>query len=110
MGEAFLAESADSWVVVKAIRPAGRDTRELAARMSREVEAMQRVDSPLVAKVLASELDADRPWFALEFIPGLSLAQRVSQYGPLDPEARNSRRSADGMRSVVHAAGVIHRD
>ena len=111
MGEAFLAESADSWVVVKAIRSAGQDTRELAARMGREVEAMQRVDSPLVAKVLASDLDADRPWFALEFIPGLSLAQRVSQFGSLDPLELNSL--AMGLAKcieAVHSAGVIHRD
>lgn len=111
MGEAFLAESPDAWVVVKATRIGGPDTRELAARMAREVEAMQRVDSPLVARVIDAELDAERPWFAVEFIPGLSLAQRMSQFGHLDPRELHS--FALGLArciEAVHAAGVVHRD
>lgn len=111
MGEAYLAEGPNTWLVVKTVRLGAGDTGELAARMRHEVEAMRLVNSPLVAAIIADDLDAERPWFALEFVPGLSLAQRVTQFGPVPP----AELPALGLGlarciEAVHAADVVHRD
>lgn len=111
MGDAFLAQADDGWVVVKAVREVADGAGELAARLSHEVEALRRIDSPHVARLIAADLDAQRPWFAMEFIPGLTLGQHVARYGPIPPAQLPALglAVAEGIRAV-HAAGIKHRD
>jgi serine/threonine-protein kinase len=110
MGQAYLAEALHGWVVVKVALP-GPDVEQVRARMRREAEAMSLVDSPLVARLVSRDLGAERPWVAFQFIPGLTLAQRVQMFGPL-PAAEQAGLGIDVARGLaaIHASGVVHRD
>lgn len=111
LGDAYLAQDDKGWVVVKAVRPGVADTTSLRARLGREISAISMIDSPYVASLLDSDLNAERPWFAMEFVPGITLERAVSEDGPLRPAdvLRFSRTLAEAI-AAVHAAGVIHRD
>ncbi|MDQ1305047.1 MAG: eukaryotic-like serine/threonine-protein kinase [Actinomycetota bacterium] len=112
MGVAYLATgSTVNWVVVKtAWRHLAAD-RSFRARLVRELDAMRRSAGPHTAALLDADLDAPVPWFAMEFIPGVTLSHRIEDRGPL-PEAEVAS-LATGLAEVlagVHASGVVHRD
>lgn len=111
MGVAYLAERDGVRSVVKVVRSDLSDSPTFRARLVRELEAMRRAAGPHTAAVLASDLDADPAWFAMEYIPGANLARDIPERGSLsgsdlDAFALNL---ADAL-AHVHAVGVIHRD
>ena len=111
MGIAYLADGPTGWAVVKTMWPQLRSDPAFRARLGRELDAMRATASPQVAAVLAQDLLAESPWFAMEFVPGLTLKRRVEENGPLP--ARELRDLASGLASalaVTNAAGVVHRD
>ena len=82
------------------------------ARFVREVRATAAVDSPHIVRVLAtSEPDAPVPFFAMERLAGMTLAEQLRRTPTL---------STDGVVALVtqvgaaidaaRAAGVVHRD
>jgi len=111
MGVAFLAERDGQWAVVKMIRTDLAEDRHHRARIARELEAMRLAAGPHTAALFDSDLEGDPAWFAMEFIPGMTLTRHVEQQGPL-PE-RELQEFAARMAEVlvaVHGAGVVHRD
>ena len=85
------------------------DSKELA-RFLTEAEAAAAVDHPYVARVYeAGEADG-RPYLALEYLPGGSLADRLKA-GRLPPAeaAAVVRKVAAGV-AAAHALGIVHRD
>jgi len=81
-------------------------------RFHREMLALARVTAhPGIVRLLASGVDANRPYYVMELVAGESLAARVEREGPLDP-----RRAAEVVRDVAsavrhaHSCGVLHRD
>ena len=111
MGVAFLAEGRGQWAVVKIIRSELTDSPDFQARLRRELEAMSRTAGPRTAEVLAEGVEEDPSWFAMEFIPGVTLARRVADSGPIERSRIDvfARELAEVL-SDVHQAGVIHRD
>ena len=81
MGVAFLTEGDGDWAVVKMIRSDITDDRAYRARITGELEAMRRAAGPLAAALLESDLDGEPAWFAMEFIPGMTLTRRVADLG-----------------------------
>ena len=111
MGVAFLAEGQGQWAVVKIIRSELADSTDFQARLRRELEAMSRAAGPRTAQVLAEGVDEDPSWFAMEFIPGVTLARQVSDSGPVDRGKLYAfARELAEVLADVHQAGVIHRD
>lgn len=111
MGEAFLGDAGAGWVVIKTVRMDGAPSDELRLRMGREVEAMKRIRSPYVPALVAASLGAARPWFAMEYEEGLTLAGRVKDYGPLPAAELRGFASQLAQALVdVQRAGVVHRD
>ncbi|WP_237536316.1 serine/threonine-protein kinase [Streptomyces sp. SID5785] len=112
MGRVFLARSESGrTVAVKVVHEELTSDRRFRARFRREVEAAGRVDGGYTARVLASDHEAPRPWVATAYVPGASLEQTVSAFGPLEADAL--RTLADGLLhtlAAVHEAGVVHRD
>ncbi|CAM5746692.1 Serine/threonine-protein kinase PknD [Streptomyces afghaniensis] len=60
---------------------------------------------------MAADLDADRPWFATQYVPGPSLHDKVAAEGPLGAAdvAAVGAALSEGL-VAVHEAGVVHRD
>ena len=112
MGQVFLASSlAGRIVAVKVIhRELCQDT-EFVRRFRNEVEAAQKVSGWYTAPVVAAGVDDNPPWLATAFVPGPSLEDIVSRYGPLPLPAvwRLAAGLAEALRAI-HGAGLVHRD
>ncbi len=98
-------------VALKVIRPDLAEDQEFRSRFAREVSAARRIRGGCTARLVAADLDADRPWFATQYVPGPSLHDKVQQEGPLPPSqvASIGAALAEGL-VAVHEAGVVHRD
>ncbi|MFG2822792.1 serine/threonine-protein kinase [Kitasatospora sp. NPDC048365] len=98
-------------VALKLIRAELAEDAEFRTRFAREIAAASRIRGGCTARVVGSDIEADRPWLATTYVPGPSLYKRVGDEGPLPwPEAaRIGAALADGLVKV-HEAGVVHRD
>ena len=61
--------------------------------------------------VIDADVDGPVPWLATAYVEGPSLADAVSQHGPLPPRSVLTLAAglAEGL-NAIHAAGVVHRD
>jgi serine/threonine protein kinase/outer membrane protein assembly factor BamB len=84
---------------------------EFRGRFRQEIAAARRVSGAFTAPVVDADPDAERPWMATLFIPGLTLAEHVKQHGPLRPARLRQVMAglAEALRDI-HRAGVVHRD
>ncbi|WP_409238790.1 protein kinase domain-containing protein [Streptomyces sp. PA5.6] len=98
-------------VALKVIRPDLAEDQEFRSRFAREVSAARRIRGGCTARLVAADLDADRPWFATQYVPGPSLHDKVAAEGPLSAAdvAVVGSALAEGL-VAVHEAGVVHRD
>ncbi|MFI8324308.1 protein kinase [Streptomyces sp. NPDC085529] len=98
-------------VAVKVIHPAQADDHEFRARFRREVQLSARVQGPCLTPLLAADPDADTPWLATAYAPGLTLDQHLAAHGPLtgSPLLAFAAGSAQAL-AAIHALGVVHRD
>jgi hypothetical protein len=112
MGVAYLAAGpTQNWVVVKTVWKHLAADRSFRARLSRELDAMGRASGPHTASLLDSDVLADPPWFAMEFIPGMTLTRRVDDSGALVmAEVVTLAAAMVDVLVSVHGAGIVHRD
>jgi hypothetical protein len=98
-------------VALKVIRPDLAEDPEFRSRFAREVSAARRIRGGCTARLVAADLEADRPWFATQYVPGPSLHDKVNEEGPLPAAqvASIGAALAEGL-VAVHEAGVVHRD
>ncbi|MFD9538858.1 serine/threonine-protein kinase [Streptomyces sp. NPDC060022] len=98
-------------VALKVIRPDLAEDQEFRSRFAREVSAARRIRGGCTARLVAADLEADRPWFATQYVPGPSLHDKVVEEGPLSAAEVASIGAAlsEGL-VAVHEAGVVHRD
>ena len=112
MGRVYLGVSPDfGQVAVKVMHPQFAGDTAFRQRFKREAETAKRVSGRFTARVLDSGVDERTPWLATEYIPGPTLAQLVSEYGPL-PDA-SVRALAAGLAqalSDIHSRNIVHRD
>ncbi len=112
MGTVYLAHGDDRRpVAIKVIRPELAGDPAFRARFAAEIGAAGRVTASCTARVLDAEPDAERPWFATEYVDGEPLDRLVATQGPLPPS------SVEGLAvgvaaalTAIHAAGLVHRD
>jgi serine/threonine protein kinase len=112
MGQVFLGLSAGGRLVaVKVIRAELAADPEFRARFRREIAAARKVSGLYTAAVVDADVDGLVPWLATAYVAGPSLAQAVSEHGPL-PAASVLALAAGLAESLtaIHAAGVAHRD
>jgi Protein kinase domain/RDD family len=112
MGEVYLATdlALDRPVAIKVLPadlardPTRRD------RMVREARAQARVTHPNVAHIYFIGEEAGRLYFAMEYVAGKTLAERIAD-GPLDADEALAviRSAALGLREA-HRSGFTHRD
>ena len=113
MGAVFLARDIrlDRFVAIKVLPPhlaAESDLRELFLR---EARTAARLSHPNIVPVFRADELSGHPFFAMPFIEGDNLAERVSLQGPLAPaDAVRWLREVAWALAYAHARGVIHRD
>lgn len=83
-----------------------------AERVTQEARILEQVQHAGVVRVFdAGELPDGRPWFAMEFLDGATLGQRLSRMRKLPPaEVVEVMRQVVETLAVAHASGVVHRD
>ncbi|WP_346084008.1 serine/threonine-protein kinase [Streptomyces thermocarboxydus] len=112
MGVVYLgSDKKGQRVALKVIRPDLAEDQEFRSRFAREVSAARRIRGGCTARLVAADLEADRPWFATQYVPGPSLHDKVADEGPLSAAevAAVGAALSEGL-VAVHEAGVVHRD
>ncbi|MFR9674073.1 protein kinase domain-containing protein [Streptomyces sp. TR06-5] len=112
MGVVYLgSDKRGQRVALKVIRPDLAEDKEFRSRFAREVSAARRIRGGCTARLVAADLEAGRPWFATQYVPGPSLHDKVTEGGPLPASqvASIGAALAEGL-VAVHEAGVVHRD
>ncbi len=119
MGTVYLAhdDALNRHLALKILRPpANTATSERAAasvakRFLREAQSAAKLNHPHVVIIYATGTHAGRPYIAMEYVEGGSLAQRLRGGGPLFwREAALALRDALRGLAAAHHAGIVHRD
>ncbi|MFF5405461.1 PQQ-binding-like beta-propeller repeat protein [Streptomyces misionensis] len=112
MGVVYLGVSASGrQVAVKLAHGPHSQEEEFRTRFRQEVAAARRVSGAFTAPVVDADPDAERPWMATLYVPGLNLAEVVERDGPLS--LRELRALGLGLTEAlrdIHRAGLVHRD
>ncbi|MGW3628924.1 serine/threonine-protein kinase [Streptomyces sp. NPDC005122] len=112
MGVVYLGVSASGrQVAVKLVRGPYAQEEEFRTRFRQEIEAARRVSGAFTAPVVDADPDADQPWMATLYVPGISLAEVVQRDGPLSQ--RELRALGLGLTEAlrdIQRAGLVHRD
>ena len=114
MGTVYLAEHRflRRPCAVKLIRPDQAGDRATLARFEREVQAAAGLTHPNTVQIYDyGQTDDGTFYFAMEYLPGVTLDELVTREGPLEPK-RAVRILAQlcGALHEAHARGLIHRD
>lgn len=112
MGVVYLgSDKKGQRVALKVIRPDLAEDQEFRSRFAREVSAARRIRGGCTARLVAADLEAERPWFATQYVPGPSLHDKVADEGALGAAevAAVGAALSEGL-VAVHEAGVVHRD
>lgn len=113
MGTVYYGVTPDGeQVAVKMIRDELIEKSEVLGRFDREALAIGMVQGPRVANlVTTSEPGEAPPWFAVEYVRGLTLAEYVLERGPFpaDMGAALGLGLAEAL-TAIHQAGILHRD
>ncbi|WP_214107175.1 serine/threonine-protein kinase [Acrocarpospora catenulata] len=112
MGRVYLGVSpAGERVAVKVINDGLLDDPHVRERFAAEVQALKTVFGPRVAALVSAAPAGERPWLAVEYVPGRTLHDHVTRHGPLETRltAILGASLAEGL-ATIHAAGLLHRD
>lgn len=112
MGEVYLARDLrlGRKVAIKVIRPAALGGRTAVDRFLSEARATARFNHPNIVTIYAVGEIEDRPYVALEFVDGQTLAARLRD-GPLAlMEAVRLGLAISEAVAEAHANAVVHRD
>lgn len=113
MGVVFLAREValDRLVAIKLLPPALAREDRYRERFLREARTAAGLAHPNIVPIHAVEADGDMVWFAMEYVAGESLGERVRQRGPLaTADALRVLQQVAWALAHAHARGVIHRD
>ncbi len=98
-------------VAIKMLSEALADDAMVVERFYREARSMAQLNDPHIVQIYLVGEDAGQPYFAMEFVEGESLSQRLKRERRLEPfeAARILLQVAQGL-ATAHDRGVIHRD
>ncbi|HEU5203362.1 MAG TPA: serine/threonine-protein kinase [Candidatus Limnocylindrales bacterium] len=98
-------------VAVKRLHPVVFADPAARRRLERESRALQGLDSPNIVRIRDSHVTDDEAALVLDFVPGVSLSERLTDHGRLSAaETVRVVRDIGAALSTAHAAGVVHRD
>ncbi|MCZ4118774.1 serine/threonine-protein kinase [Streptomyces sp. H39-S7] len=98
-------------VALKVVRREYARDRDFRRCFQSDVRAARDVRGYHVVPVVGHDATGDRPWLAAAYIPGLSLDDALTAFGPLPPASvlQLTGCVAGGLRAV-HNCGIVHRD
>ncbi|MFJ6101148.1 protein kinase [Streptomyces sp. NPDC092359] len=112
MGRVYLGAVPGTFAAVKRVLPVLAEDPDFLSHFGHELDNLARLPAGADTKLLASDRTAKPPWFATEFIPGITLNEAVRLHrGPLPPDSlwRLLHHAAAGL-ALVHGARMVHRD
>ena len=113
MGIVYLAHEValDRPVALKLLPPELALQEQLRERFLREARTAAKLSRPNIVPIHAVDQVGDFVFFAMAYVEGESLGQRVRQRGPLPAsEATRIMREVAWALAYAHAQGVVHRD
>jgi len=113
MGEVYRATdtSLERPVAIKLISPALAARPDLAERFVREARLQAQIDHPHVAHVYHVGRHEGRLYFAMEYLPGGSLEDRLQESNTLEPdEAIDVVVEVADILESTRKRGIVHRD
>jgi WD40 repeat protein len=98
-------------VAIKVLAPQLAASGAARKRFAREARAAAAIAHEHVVTIHAVDTANGLPYLVMEYVPGLSLQQRLDRDGPLELEAilRIAMQTASGL-AAAHEQGVVHRD
>ncbi|MBI2404135.1 MAG: serine/threonine protein kinase [Gemmatimonadetes bacterium] len=101
----------DRPVALKLLPPARAATPEHRERFLREARTAAKLSHPNIVPIFAVDQVGEFVFFAMAYVDGETLGQRIRSLGPLPPgEATRVLRDVAWAVDYAHAQGVIHRD
>jgi len=113
MGIVYLANEVDldRPVAIKLLPPERAANQRLKARFLQEARTSAKLSHPNIIPIHAVDEVGDFVFFAMAYVDGETLAERVRVRGPLAPsEAARVLREVAWALAHAHAQGVVHRD
>jgi eukaryotic-like serine/threonine-protein kinase len=113
MGVVYLAREVrlDRPVAIKLLPPSKTSDPKLRERFLREARTAAKLSHPNITPIHAVEEIGEFVFFAMAYIEGETLTERVRRRGPLAPsEASRVLRDVAWALAYAHGQGVIHRD
>ena len=110
MSTVWLADTEQGPVAVKILRPEFSAAPEFVDRFRTEAESSLKIDNPHVVRTY----DYQDSSLVMEYVPGQSLADLLSNLGSGQPLAEDDalnilEQAASGL-AAIHNAGLVHRD
>lgn len=113
MGVVYKAyeESLSRFVAIKVLGEHLTQDPQFVKRFQREAQAAARISHPNIVPIYYVGEDADRHYFAMEYLTGGSLESELRKRGRVEPlrAAKWMLETARGL-TAAHAEGLIHRD
>src|SRR5712692_8890879 len=113
MGVVYLAREVrlDRPVAIKLLPPSKASDPKLRERFLREARTAAKLSHPNIIPIHAVEEIDEFVFFAMAYIEGETLTERVRRRGPLAPsDASRVLRDVAWALAYAHGQGVIHRD
>jgi len=113
MGAVYLAQdlSLERTVAIKVLRRELASDQRLVERLIMEAQAQACFQHPSVVTIYYIGSFQGAPYFAMEYVPGATLAEHLEREGPLSwGEALEYIIQTTRALAAAHARGMVHRD
>ncbi|MBI1723195.1 MAG: serine/threonine protein kinase [Gemmatimonadetes bacterium] len=113
MGIVFLARDValDRPVAIKLLPPAQAAQPALRQRFLREAQTAAKLSHPNIIPIYSVETVGDFVFFAMAYVEGETLGQRLRDNGPLSPrEGTKLIQEVAWALAYAHLRGIVHRD
>ncbi|MEW6746770.1 MAG: bifunctional serine/threonine-protein kinase/formylglycine-generating enzyme family protein [Planctomycetota bacterium] len=102
-------------VALKILRPEQATASDAASRFQREIGTIGALHHPSIVAIFASGQEQGIPWYAMEYVPGHTLAELIAQAASRNERLATARvlgwiRDVANALLAAHDLKVVHRD